>query len=72
MPRRRRHRRIQDEALQFDLFGPRDATRPAATPNWQQLPEVTRTTVTRLMARLLVEHASGDPRPRSIGGRDDV
>jgi hypothetical protein len=65
------HRRLH-EALQFDLFCPPHAQRSATMPSWQQLPEVARTTATHLIVRLLVEHAGGDLRSRSIGGCDDA
>ena len=70
MPRLR-HRHVR-EALQFDLFGLSHVMRPAPTPTWQQLPEAARTTATSLIVRLLVEHAGGDLRSGSIGGRDDA
>ena len=60
-------------AEQFDLFGLLGAKPPTPELEWQQLPEETRGTVTRLMARLLVDHESGDCRPPgSAGGRRDV
>jgi hypothetical protein len=73
MPRFHLHpRRVQHEALQCDLFGPPNALRPVAMPTWQQLPEMARTMATRLIVRLLVEHAGSDLQSGSIGGRDDV
>jgi hypothetical protein len=62
----------QAAAGQLDLFGLPKALRPAAGLTWQQLPEEARETVTRLMARLLGDHGSGDRRPRPPGGRHDV
>jgi hypothetical protein len=60
-------------AEQFDLFGPPGTTQPPPGLEWQQLPQEARETVTRLMARLLVDHESGDCRPPgSAGGRRDV
>jgi hypothetical protein len=59
-------------AEQFDLFGLPDAKHPTPELEWQQLPEETRETVTRLMARLLVDHGRRDRRPNSAGGRHDV
>ena len=70
MPRLR-HRHLR-EALQIDLFDLSHVMRPATTPTWQQLPEAARTTATSLIVRLLVEHAGGDLRSGSIGGRDDA
>ena len=58
------------EGLQFDLFGPPHATRPATMPTWQQLPETARRTATNLIVRLLVQHVGGDL--RSGGGCDDL
>lgn len=71
----RRNRRPPSHRLaaeQFDLFAPLDATHSPPGLKWEQLPEETRETVTRLMARLLVDHACGDRRPRGAGGRRDV
>jgi hypothetical protein len=59
-------------AEQFDLFDPPGATQPTPAVEWRQLPEEARETVTRLMARLLVDHGRGDRRPGSAGGRRDV
>jgi hypothetical protein len=60
-------------AEQFDLFGPPGTTQPTPGLEWQQLPEEARETVTRLMARLLVDHGRGDRRPPGpAGGRHDV
>ena len=59
-------------AEQFDLFGPPEAMHSPPGLKWQELPEETRETVIRLMARLLVDHACGDRRPRRAGGRRDV
>ena len=70
MPRLR-HRHLR-EALQFDLFSPPHALRLATMPSWPQLPEAVRAGATRLIVRLLLEHASSDLRSGSIGGRDDV
>lgn len=45
---------------QFDLFSkPKDGdTMPI--PNWQALPEGTRQALTRLMARLILDHVNGE------------
>jgi hypothetical protein len=53
----------------------RSSGRDAAAPGleWQQLTEEARETMTRLMARLLVDHGRGDRRPPgAAGGRHDV
>jgi hypothetical protein len=49
----------QPKTYQFDLFAiPHDAMEQ--TPQWQALPAETRRTLTKLMARLLLDHADGD------------
>jgi len=45
---------------------------PTPELEWRQLPEETRGTVTRLMARLLVDHGRSDRRPSLAGRRRDV
>src|ERR1700674_1842650 len=75
LPMRHKHRRPPSHraaALQFDLFGLLGAKHPTPELEWRQLPEETRGTVTRLMARLLVDHGRGDRRPSSAGRRRDV
>src|ERR1700736_1466322 len=59
-------------ALQFDLFGLLGAKHPTPELEWRQLPEETRGTVTKLMARLLVDHRRSDRRPSLAGRRHDV
>ena len=54
-------------AEQFDLFGLLGAKHPTPELEWQ-----TRGTVTRLMARLLVDHGRSDRRPSLAGRRRDV
>ena len=66
-----RNRRLR-EVRQFDLFGPSHVVGPGRMPTWQQLPETARTTAKSLIVRLLVEHAGGDLRSGSMGGRDDA
>jgi hypothetical protein len=49
----------QPTTHQFDLFSePQVVTLPI--PRWQELPEGTRQALTRLMARLILDHANGD------------
>ena len=49
-------RRVQpsDRSQQSDLF---DGLARTQTPAWQDLPQETRTTLTGLMTRLILEHA---------------
>ena len=54
MPAERRRLQQGDRCQQIDLF---DGVTPAQTPEWQDLPEETRDTLTGLMARLILEHA---------------
>ena len=42
---------------QIDLFGNASSISPMKTPAWQELPEETRSALTSLLARLLLEHA---------------
>ena len=75
LPMRHKHRRPPSHraaAEQFDLFGLLGAKHPTPELEWRQLPEETRGTVTRLMARLLVDHGRGDRRPSLVGRRRDV
>ena len=75
MPMRHKHRRPPSHraaAEQFDLFGLLGAKHPTPELEWRQLPEEARGTVTRLMARLLVDHGHGDLRPSSGERRHDV
>ncbi|WP_107676097.1 hypothetical protein [Agrobacterium sp. LAD9] len=44
---------------QFDLFSGLHSERTASMPQWQELPEGTRQTLTTLMVRLLIDHANG-------------
>ena len=75
LPMRHKHRRPPSHraaAEQFDLFGLLGAKHPTPELEWRQLPEETRGTVTRLMARLLVDHGRGDRRTSLVGRRRDV
>ena len=68
---RHKHRRPPSHraaAEQFDLFGLLGAKHPTPELEWQQLPEETRGTVTRLMARLLVDHGAAIAGPASWEG----
>jgi hypothetical protein len=68
----RRPPRHRAAVEQFDLFGLLGAKHPTPELEWRQLPEETRETVIRLMARLLVDHGHGDLRPGSGERRHDV
>src|SRR5436305_14283614 len=73
LPMRHKHRRPPSHRAapeQFDLFDLLSAKHPTPELEWRQLREETRGTVTRLMARLLVDHGRGDRRPSSAGRRD--
>jgi hypothetical protein len=59
------HPHLQIIAKQFDLFAS-DIKSDAelVLPQWQSLPEETRQSLTSLLTRLILDHASGN-RPRS-------
>jgi len=59
-------------AEQLDLFAPPRRARPSVGLSWQQLPADTRQTLTRLMARLLLEHEGDGRTLDSAGERRDV
>jgi len=42
---------------QIDLFGETSAELPMKIPVWRELPEETRSTLTSLLVRLILEHA---------------
>ena len=44
---------------QIDLFGDERQSALMAAPAWQELPVETQTTLTNLMARLILEHLQG-------------
>jgi hypothetical protein len=56
-------------AEQFDLFGPPPAA-AMKRPAWSQLPQQTRQTATKLLARRLLDHGRVARGPE--GGRHDV
>jgi hypothetical protein len=64
--RRRLHQ--GDGSQQIDLF---NGVTPTETPAWRDLPEETRSTLTGLMARLILEHAQvSSPALRTEGSHD--
>lgn len=50
----------QPTTHQFDLFSNAQEGRTPPMPRWQALPEGARQALTRLMARLILDHADGD------------
>jgi hypothetical protein len=69
MPMRRR-----STPQQLDLFAhPSDAAAdPASTPHWQTLPDEARVTLTRLMVRLILDHAVGLRTPQPTEARHEA
>ena len=66
--RRRLQQEQNDRSQQIDLF---DAGTSTQTPAWRELPEETRSTLTDLMVRLILEHARiGSPAVRTEDGHD--
>jgi len=64
----RRRRPKGDPQQQIDMFGDVPSTSPMQTPAWQELPKEIRTSLTSLLARLLLDHAqaSGSVSPTEI------
>jgi L-2-hydroxyglutarate oxidase LhgO len=68
MPAERRRLQQSDRSQQIELF---DGVTPMQTPAWRDLPVETRDTLTRLMARLILEHAQiSSPALRTGAGHD--
>ena len=44
---------------QLDLFAHPSNAEPVPTPQWQTLPDEARVTLTKLMVRLILDHADG-------------
>jgi len=62
----------QPTTFQFDLFSnPHDAEM-TQTPQWQTLPVETRRTLTRLMVRLILDHADSGCAPERGETRHDA
>jgi hypothetical protein len=62
----------QPTTYQFDLFSnPHDAE-AAQMPHWQALPAETRRTLTKLVVRLILDHAVGDRASEREEMRHDV
>ena len=61
----------QPTTHQFDLFS-KPQVKPPPMPRWQALPEGARQALTRLMARLILEHADGDRAVQREGADHDA
>jgi hypothetical protein len=62
----------QPKTYQFDLFSNPHALETAQTPQWQALPSEARRALTKLMARLILDHAGGDGAPERGETRHDA
>jgi hypothetical protein len=56
-PAQGRRRGLSGDPQQIDLFAEVPLILPIQTPLWQELPNEIRTSLTRLLARLLLDHA---------------
>jgi hypothetical protein len=56
-PAQNRRCRPSGDLQQIDLFGDVSPISPMQTPAWQELPKEIRTSLTSLLARLLLDHA---------------
>lgn len=54
-----RHRRQPSATRQLDLFDQPKSGTKERTPGWEALPAQTRTELTALMTRLILDHAQG-------------
>jgi hypothetical protein len=62
---------LRSRPTQFDLFAHPADNGQTQVPEWRALPPETRQTLTGLIARLMLEHAHGDPRPEPAKERGD-
>ena len=62
----------QPTTQQFDLFSNAQEGRTPPMPRWQALPEGARQALTRLMARLILDHADGDRAVQQEGADHDA
>jgi hypothetical protein len=62
----------QPTTFQFDLFSNSHDAEMTQTPQWQTLPVETRRTLTRLMVRLILDHADGERAPERGETRHDA
>lgn len=63
-------RRSHTKSAQLDLFAQPGGGSSLTTPQWQTLPHQTRRRVTRLVARLLIEHFREEPNEPGTVARD--
>ena len=57
---------------QLDLFAHPSAANPVPTPPWQTLPDEARVTLTRLMVRLILDHAVAAQAPHRTEARHEA
>ena len=62
----------QPTTHQFDLFSNQQAGAVPRMPQWQALPEGTRQALTRLMARLILDHVDGESASQREEARHDA
>ena len=62
----------QPKTHQFDLFSNPHAAKTVQMPEWQALPVEARQALTKLMVRLVLDHADGAPAPGRKEIRHDV
>jgi hypothetical protein len=64
--------RHRPAAQQLELFAPPRGRHANPELAWETLPKDTRDELTKLMARLLLDHGRGNRRPDPAGGDRDV
>ena len=62
----------QPKPYQFDLFSNLHDVETTQTPQWQALPAETRRALTKLMVRLILDHADGGLARKREEMRHDV
>lgn len=62
----------QPTAYQFDLFLIPSEGQTAPVPPWQTLPDETRRKLKQLMARLILDHVTGEPTKSQEGADHDA
>jgi hypothetical protein len=68
MRRRRNPHDLRCGPQQIDLFAPVERGEAEKAPGWLDLPTEARQKLTRLMARLILDHAGSEVRVRAEGG----